>query len=366
MTRTSSSTHSTAYTRTRRRRILLWSLALLLIAAIGFPLGGYVYLVSKPAYAQSSAGEQQQTNPRANYWRAVRDGTEGYTSASGPYTTDVLIQNGGQNWREIRNGPLVAYGAALMGIVLAAIVIFYLVRGRVRLEGGRAGVKVPRWELYQRVIHWFVAVTFILLAVTGLILLYGRAILIPVFGLDFFAAAASACKTTHNLLGPLFVVGLVLMILNFIRGNLPEPGDLQWFAKGGGMLRQHVSAGALNAGEKVWFWVVTVMGLSVAVTGLVLDFPIFGQTRELMQWSQIIHAIAAIIFVSGALGHIYIGTLGMEGSFESMATGYVDANWAKAHHDRWYADMQRQGKVGAVMSGEEPSPGRGKPAGHRA
>ena len=356
---------SSETSRARRRRAMLWSYLIILVAILVLPMSGYVYSYFSSQTAQAAA--KQDTNPRANFWRYVRDGNQGDTTQSGPYTTDVLIQNGGQNWREIRNGPEVTYGAALMGIMLAAIIVFYLYRGRVRLEGGRSGVRVPRFTVNDRMVHWTVAVTFIVLAITGLSLLYGRAVLIPVFGLVGFSYVAAAFKFVHNLFGPIFVVALVFMILSFIRGNLPEKGDLKWLVEGGGLLGKRVSAGRYNAGEKIWFWVVVTMGLTASVTGLILDFPVFGQTRGAMQWSQIIHGVSAIIFITGAFGHIYIGTLGMEGSLESMTQGSVDANWAKEHHDRWYEEMKRSGRVGAV----DEAPGRkgagsGAPAGHRA
>jgi len=209
---------------------------------------------------------------------------------------------------------------------------------------------VPRFTLNDRVVHWFTAVNFVVLAVTGLILLYGRAVLIPVFGLNGFAAIASAGKYIHNLFGPIFAVAVVFLIVKFLSGNLPEAGDLKWIRGGGGLLGKHASCGRYNAGEKIWFWLVAVTGIAVSVTGLVLDFPLFSQTRGVMQLSQAIHAAAAIVFVAGALGHIYIGTLGMEGALESMTQGSVDANWAKAHHDRWYADIERRRRVSTFES----------------
>jgi formate dehydrogenase subunit gamma len=323
------------------RRLKIWSLIFLTASILALAAVGYDYAAPQAA----SAPAEQRSNPRANFWRYVREGNGGYTAASGSYTTNVLIRSGGNDWRQIRNGPLMIYGASLMGIVIAAIAAFYWYRGRIRIESGRAGVRVPRFTLNDRMVHWFAAVTFVVLAVTGLILLYGRVVLIPLFGFSGFAAIASAGKYIHNLFGPIFAVAVVLLVIKFLSGNLPEAGDLKWFRDGGGLLGKHTSCGRYNAGEKIWFWLVAVTAITVSVTGLVLDFPLFSQTRDVMQLSQLIHAAAAIVFVAGALGHIYIGTLGMEGALESMTQGSVDANWAKAHHDRWYADMERRQRV---------------------
>ncbi len=346
----------------RRRRAWRLVLVLLLVVLVP-PLGGYVWQGLQQAQAeQAQTSGNEQVNPIANFWRAVRDGRAGSsTAAAGPYGTPVLIQNGGENYRQIRNGPLTTYGAALLGVVLLAIVLFLLLRGRVRIEGGRSGVRVPRFTLADRVLHWFTAISFIVLAITGLILLYGRAVLIPLFGLQGFAATAVGAKWVHNLTGLLFVASLLLLIATFLRGNFPEKGDLKWFLRGGGMLHKHASAGRYNAGEKAWYWTVVVMGLTVSVTGLILDFPLFEQGRGVMQWSGLLHAGAGLIFVAGALGHIYVGTVGMEGSLEAMTTGTVDANWAKGHHDRWYARLAEEGRTGdaeAVREAHETTPGR--------
>ena len=358
MTRTSSSTRSPASARTRRRRLFLWSLALILAGAIGFPLGGYVYLASKPAYAQSSAGEQQQTNPRANYWRAVREGTQGYTSASGPYTTNVLIQNGGQNWREVRNGPISTYTPWILAVMILAIGLHYFIRGPSRLEHRPSGATVERWTLPERVLHWYTATLFILMAITGLSLLFGRAILIPWLGLEGFGAYAAFAVALHNYLGPFFIVGVLLEIVAWFRFNIPNQTDVEWFKQGGGVVgNRHPSAGRMNGGEKGWYWIIATVGVAVCITGLVLDFPNFGQSREAMQLANVIHAVCAMIWLAIALGHMYIGTLGSEGALEGMTTGHVSVEWAKQHHDLWYTEIARQGQAPARKpAGAPPRP----------
>ncbi|HYA38752.1 MAG TPA: formate dehydrogenase subunit gamma [Candidatus Methylomirabilis sp.] len=355
MARTTSSNHSPVSARTRRRRTLLWSLALILAGAMVLPLGGYLYLASRPAFAQSAAPEQQPTNPRANYWRAVRGGMQGYTAASGPYTKDVLIQNGGQNWREIRNGPVSTYTPWILAVMILAIGLHYFIRGPSRLVQPRSGAKVERWSLPERVLHWYTATLFILMAITGLSVLFGRAVLVPVLGLDGNAAYAAFAIAVHNYLGPFFVVGVLLEIIAWFRYNIPNRTDVEWFKQGGGVIgNKHPSAGRLNGGEKAWYWIITTVGVAVCLTGLVLDFPNFGQSREAMQLANVIHAVCAIGWLAIALGHIYIGTLGAEGALEGMTTGYVSVEWAKQHHDLWYEEVSREG-VAAT----------GKPAGTR-
>jgi len=213
---------------------------------------------------------------------------------------------------------------------------------------------VPRFSELERYLHWSVAVLFIVLAITGLILLFGRASLIPVVGMQGFSATASVSKTLHNFLGPLFVIALVLMIAVFIRDNFPDRGDIGWIRQMLG-LTDNPGVGRFNLGEKGWFWMAAVAGLVVSITGLIMDFTIFGQTRFVLQVSQILHGIGALLMIIGSFGHIYMGTIGLEGSFEGMATGYVDENWAKEHHDAWYEEKVREGQVGVEPEGPAAS-----------
>lgn len=324
-------------------------MVLLLGALVSSPLGGV-----REALAQQQ-GRADDTNPRANFWRAVRDGNQGYSAVTGP-ETGVLIQNGGENWRALRNGPLMVYGGWLLLGVAGAILLFYLVRGSVRLEGGRSGLTVPRWMAVERLLHWYTAVLFLALMVTGLTLLFGRELLIPLVGKDSFAAWAGVAKQLHNYLGPFFAAGLLLEILIWVRHNIPRVVDFKWFAKGGGLMgSSHASAGRMNGGEKLWFWLLATVGVVMVVSGFVLNFPNFEQTRGQMQLAHLVHSGSAIVMMAFALGHIYIGTLGSEGSLEGMVTGRVDAEWAKQHHDLWYQDLLEQGVRPEPHGGTAPA-----------
>lgn len=325
--------------KSRHVRIMLWSIAMILVGAMVLPLTGYVYV---ELVSTTQAQGEEQTNPRSNFWTVVREGNEGYVASKGPYTVNTLVQNGGQNWRQYRNGPIATYGPWVLAVMLLAIVLFHLMtRGGVGLEGERSGKTVQRWTGFERFLHWFTASLFIILSITGLSLLFGRAVLIPVLGSAGFAAWASFSITLHNYLGPLFVVGVLVEILLWIRHNIPNATDFKWFAQGGGLLgKGHPSAGRMNGGEKLWFWIICTFGVAVCVTGLILDFPNYGFSREDMQLASLIHAICAIVWIAVALGHIYIGTAGTEGSLEGMTTGRVSVEWAEQHHDQWYEEVK--------------------------
>ncbi len=322
-------------TPTGKRSIRLLALgALLLCLAAGV---GYWQAVG--------AGEE---NPRGNFWRVVRQGTPGFTTVT-TQGHKILIQNGGENWREIRNGFLMKGSQWILAAALVGAAMFYLLVGSERLEKPRSGVKIERFTLGERILHWYTAVLFITMGITGLSLLLGRLFLIPVFGHPAVSGYLGAAKTLHNYCGPLLLAGIVLMFLTWVRYNIPEKMDLQWFKNMGGMIgrgpRPH--AGRINGGQKGWFWLVVLFGIGVGITGVLLDFPIWGQSRSTMEVAHLIHVPLAVLFVTAFFGHIYMGTIGVEGAFEGMWTGSVDAVWAQQHADLWYQEKIGKREVGA-------------------
>ena len=102
------------------------------------------------------------------------------------------------------------------------------------------------------------------------------------------------------------------------------------------------------------FWGVLGAGAAVSASGLLLLFPFYIIDIAGMQIAQMVHSIIAVLFVALILGHIYIGTLGMEGAFEAMAIGEVDFNWAKEHHDLWLKEELAKSQSAAVHA-ELPS-----------
>ncbi len=353
--------NTTRTARARRyKRIVLWSIAIILVGAMALPLGSYVYTGIQSAQAQAV----EDSNPRANYWKAVREGRLGYTAVQGQ-ETGVLIQDGGHNWRQLRNGPIATIGGWGLFVVLLAIVVFFGLKGPIPMDGGRSGTTVARWSTANRMLHWYTAILFIILAITGLSLLFGRAVLIPLLGPQGFAAWAGLSIGLHNYAGPAFSVGVVLMLVLWVRFNLPEQGDWNWLVQGGGLLGKgkHPPAGRINPGEKIFtYGGMLTIGVAVVATGFILDFPNYGQTRDLMQTANIIHSVAALVWIALMLGHVYLGSVGVEGVLEGMSTGRVDENWAKQHHSRWYEEARKEGTQ--VSDGGEPDSGaaRGEPA----
>ncbi len=338
-----------ASTKKKHHLAKFWIVSLAALLLLSAPLLVMLPNMGFTPVQTAQAEFKNDTNPRANYWRAVRDSKQGTTTVKGQETT-TLIQNGGQNWRQIRNGPEATLGAWLFAVVIVLILAFHLTVGKAKLEK-RTGRKILRWTLFERFLHWYVAILFILLALTGLSILYGRAILIPTFGYDGFAAYAQFAKPVHDYLSLFFVLGLVIMLLMWIKDNIFRKYDWDWIKAGGGYLgKGHAHAHKVNAGEKIWFWILFVFGIALMISGIVLLFPNVGFLRETMQSANVIHGISALILSAVVLGHIYLGTLGNEGSFEGMISGEVDEAWAKQHHDLWYEET---GGKGAATS-EEP------------
>jgi formate dehydrogenase subunit gamma len=309
----------------------------------------FVLIAPLVPYAAMYAERGNVPNPGTALWNEVRQRTgpiDADTQVRG-VESNVLINQVGERWREFRSKMLVPAGAWLLLGTLAFLALFRILRGTIPLEGGRSGQLVPRFSVNQRVVHWFAAILFVFLAVTGLVLLYGRFVLIPLLGPEGFSATAAAAKEGHNLFGPIFPFAVLAMLVLFARGNGFRWIDVKWFFKAGGLLKGHpASSGYYNGGQKSWFWMVVLFGIAISVSGLILDFGVFGQGREVMALAHVVHGGVAVVFIAASLGHIYIGTIGMEGAFESMSHGYVDANWAREHHDLWLAEMEAAGMVG--------------------
>jgi formate dehydrogenase subunit gamma len=269
-----------------------------------------------------------------------------------PDTKSYVLEQPGRDWRAFHNVTLRWIGAIVILGALAILVIFYLWRGMVRLESGRSGRVLVRFNAFERFIHWMTATCFIILAITGLNVTFGRPLFAATFGYDGFSAWSQWAKYAHNYLSFPFTIGVIIIFLMWIAGNIPNRVDVEWFKRGGGIVgHDHPPAYRFNGGQKAIYWIVVLGGAAVAVSGYVLMFPFYGTDINSMQSAEIVHGIVAMLFIAAMLGHIYIGTIGMEGAFEAMGTGTVDENWAKEHHILWLTEegartgpneMQRQ------------------------
>ncbi len=344
--------------KSKRRKIALWSTFLVLSLSLALPLASYsIHWLGASASAQDASNAA--VNPKSKFWKQVRGGAEGYSAVKGE-GANVLVQSGGEDWRQFREGPIMKKAPwAIVGMAVL-LLLYHLFHGKNRLDvNSLSGRMVPRWNTFERMVHWITAFSFIALAITGISMLLGKQLLIPVLGPAGFASWAGISMSVHNLIGPVFSIGIALMIVMWIWHNFPTWTDVKWFAKGGGLFgKAHPSAGRMNGGEKVWFWILMTLGVAVCISGIIMVAPIYPQinipfidtSRGIMQQATIIHAVGAVIWTAIALGHIYIGTAGTEGALEGMATGYVSEEWANQHHDLWFEKMQQKGKV--LLPGE--------------
>ncbi len=296
-----------------------------------------------------------QPGNNAPVWREVRSGQPNYTSIPGR-EVGVLVQpqarfpgqdgmtTAGEAWRKYRNGPITFYGGWLVVAVMAIIAAIYFVMGPIKLHEPPTGRMIVRFTLAERWMHWIVAISFCVLGVSGLLMLFGKYVLLPVIGHTLFGWLTSLAKNLHNFVAPLFIAGLLVFIVMYIKDNLPEKGDLFWalnswkFFKG-----EHLPAGRFNAGEKAWFWGgVVALCLIMTASGLVMLFPNLEafELRATFQQASVVHAIAAVLVIGAGLGHIYLGTIGVEGAYGNMRDGVTDETWAKEHHELWYNEVK--------------------------
>ena len=328
---------------------------------------------AEPGYAAQSNAERAKVQPGNNapVWRQVGTGMAGYSSLpkSEAPEAGVLIQptvqypgsrltTAGEAWRQVRNNLIIPYGGALLLIIAGAIALFYWRVGMIKLHGTPTGRKIERFTPFERSAHWANAIAFVILGVSGLVMAFGKFFILPVIGTTLFGWLTYVLKNMHNFAGPVFAVSLVVVLLTFVKDNLPAKGDLNWLLKGGGLFSgKELASGRFNAGEKMVFWGgVFLLGFIVVGSGLVLDKLVPGLVfeRSTMQIAHMVHAVATVAMVCLFMGHIYIGTVGMEGAYQGMETGYVDETWAKEHHEDWYNDV-KSGKVPVQRSTGSPA-----------
>lgn len=330
-------------------RTVLAALVFLAIAATGYPAVAQSQSVDP---TKSAVSEEQLLRQ----FKTIRGlGTIPDTKS---YT---LEQPAGRDWRHFHEVTLRWIGGVAVLGMLALLVIFYLSRGMVRIESGRSGRTIVRFNAFERFVHWMTAVCFVILALSGLNITFGRPLLLPLMKPESFTAFSEGAKYAHNFLSFPFTLGVVLIFLMWLGGNLPTRVDIEWLKRGGGMIgHDHPPAYRFNAGQKLIYWVVVLGGGAAAVSGYVLIFPFYGTTIETMQQAEMVHSIVAMLFIAAMLGHIYIGTIGMQGAFEAMGSGTVDLNWAKEHHGLWLEEEGARSQMDSskpqptVVAGQQP------------
>jgi formate dehydrogenase subunit gamma len=321
----------------------------MLAAKFRIVVGAFALLALAVSTHPASAQQPNSVNPQASVVKEQQllqqlKTIEGRGTI--PDTKSYTIeQPAGRDWRHFHEVTLRWIGAIIVLGILAVLILFYLWRGMVRIPGGRSGRTIVRFNAFERFVHWMTATCFIILAISGLNVTFGKPLLLPLMSPEAFTAWSQWAKYAHDYLNFPFTLGVIMIFLIWIAGNIPNHVDVEWFKRGGGIVgHDHPPAYRFNAGQKTIYWIVVLGGTAVAVSGYVLMFPFYGTDIHTMQSAEIVHGIVAMLLVAAMLGHIYIGTIGMEGAFEAMGTGTVDLNWAKEHHRLWLdEEMARTG-----------------------
>jgi formate dehydrogenase subunit gamma len=325
---------------TPRLGLILGTMALALIVAVASPV------------AAQQRNPDSSVNPTASSVKEDQLFKE-FDRISGRCTLPdqkacTIEQPAGRDWRQFHQVTLRWIGAISVLGMLAILVAFYLIRGMVRIESGRSGRVLVRFTSFERLVHWMTATCFIILAVSGLNITFGKPLLLPLIGPEAFTDWSQWAKYAHNYLSFPFTLGVFVIFLMWIGWNVPSRVDVEWLKKGGGMVgHEHPPADRFNAGQKIIYWIVVLGGAAVAVSGYILMFPFYGTNIADMQVAQIVHGVVSLLFVAVMLAHIYIGTIGMQGAFEGMWDGTVDLNWAKQHHKLWVEKEMSKGEASA-------------------
>ena len=329
-----------------------------------------------PDYAQQTNGERAKVQPGNNapMWRSVGGGVTGYSSlpkSEAPEAGNLIqpmvqypgsrLTSAGEAWRQVRNNWLIPYGGSLLLIALVALILLYVAKGKMGHADNNGAPVIERFTPFERAAHWVNAGAFVALALSGIVMAFGKFFLQPVLGLHLFGWLAYLLKNVHNFAGPLFAVSLVIVLITFMKDNIANLSDLLWLKNAGGMLgKEQVPSHRFNPAEKgMYWWGMFFPGLIAVASGLVLDklIPGFGDTRGQMQIVHMAHLTATAIMMAMLFGHIYMGTVGVRGAYKAMKTGWVDEEWAAEHHKLWYDDIAA-GKIPAKRSGQaqEPAP----------
>ena len=352
------------------RSILSFAFMLMLIVSAGLSIGGAAYAqnssVNKPIEGSVPGGTTSGSSSDAELWRQIRSGNAGNVVGQNK-SGGVMIQSQGEEWRQMRNGPLPMYSAwAILGI-LFLLSVFFAFRGRMKIAHGRSGKTLTRFTLLERGSHWLLASSFIILALSGLNLIFGKTLLLPIIGASAFSSLTLFGKFVHNYVGFAFMIALVMVAVLWIIHNIPNRHDLVWLLRGGGMLGGgHPPAKKFNAGQKIIFWIVILCGASISMSGWALLNPFtttmmadtaalsnsilgtefatnLGPIQE-QQLQTLWHSVMAVFMIVVIIGHIYIGSVGMEGALDAMTSGEVDKNWAMEHHSLWVEEMDEASK----------------------
>ncbi|WP_177177885.1 formate dehydrogenase subunit gamma [Citreimonas salinaria] len=316
-----------------------------------YAFGNDIVLNSSPIDEPSAFLTEAWSNPDGDILPLANPSERIVGISSLPYPNAELFERPfARDWRlgiadfSTHLGALAILGFSfLLALILA-------IRGRVPIVEGRSRRSVKRFGLIERANHWMTATSFIMLALTGSAIAFGGSLYGGPLDDEWLGPVGWLATWGHMMFFPPFALGLIVMAVAWMRRNLPSKLDIEWLRRGGGFFTDsldHPSSRKFNAGQKLIFWSAILGGAIMVVSGVLLMFPFYFLDLEGMSWTMLTHAVVGVLLIAIFIGHVYIGTVGMQGAIDAMWSGNVDRNWAKEHHDLWLADLEAKGREGA-------------------
>lgn len=190
------------------------------------------------------------------------------------------------------------------------------------------GPQILFFNFFTRIVHWIGAISFALLVITGLLIIFGA-----IFG---GGAPIRLARHIHIINAMVFAVIAVFMFLIWVKDMFPTLYDIKWIFILGGYLskkKKPVPAGKFNAGQKAWFWLATVGGGIMAYTGYI----IWGMNGDLdtVRLYTIVHNVLGMVLISLFLTHLYMSLFAIKGSLHSMISGYKPKEEVDILHSRY-------------------------------
>lgn len=222
-------------------------------------------------------------------------------------------------------------GAGLL-VTVAASAFHLVVFGPHRVHGPQTKSDFRRFSIVERLIHGAVLLSFVTLGVTGMIAAVG-----------YGTRITGWLWIVHAFAAPVFLAGLACIVAMWARDGRFAIYDLKWLLYGGGYLgfakNKGLKAGRFNAGQKIYLWMIAVVGLAIILSGIGRMFPVLTQTEQ--EWLYQIHRYATLLACMMVIGHAYLGTLANPGTVLVTLTGRVTEEWAKFHHNTWWEEVNK-------------------------
>jgi formate dehydrogenase subunit gamma len=202
---------------------------------------------------------------------------------------------------------------------------------------------INRHPLDVRIVHWIVATSFILLALSGLALYYP--------GLFFLAGILGGGETArmlHPWIGVVLGCGYLYLFLRFVAVCVWGPGDTEWMLRLPDVMADREEnlpeIGKFNPGQKLYFWGMAVLLVVLLLTGILIWDAYFATLTsiETQRWAVLIHSIAAVLAILAFIIHVHMATW-EAGSVRAMIVGTVTVGWAWKHHRRWLRETVAAG-----------------------